>query len=123
MMVELYNKLDSLIADGEMDEAESLVYAAADALAADAAIMHSSGDYYGAVEMFRRIVELMRRYYVENCDFAKIKLSISEIYSFLGDAPAAKKELSEAIAIMKNELGEDHQSVIDALEKLRTLRD
>ena len=121
MMTELYEKLDQLLADGALDELESLVYEASDALASDAAAMHNSGDYHGAVENFRRIIELMRRYYDESDDFADIKLSISEIYSYLGDNDSAVKELSEAITIMTKKLGASHPSVKEAYAKLRLL--
>ena len=121
-MNEIYKKIDSLLAGGDFNEAERLIFTTAESLTSAANAMLNTSNYRDALETLRITAEMMRRYYDENIDFDELKLSVSEIYLLLENIPSAIHELTEAIAIMENRLGPVHQSVIDAKEKLNRMK-
>ena len=78
-MNEINSLLDSLISSGKLDEAEELLFNTTDKLADDAAGKCDNGDYPGALEIYRRIIELMQRYYGDSIDLSKIETDIKQI--------------------------------------------
>jgi hypothetical protein len=82
-MFEIYSKLDSLMADGEPEEAEMLLFAIADELTDIASAKCDDGDFQDALELYREILSLMQRYYGNNVDFGKLELSIKEIQKMI----------------------------------------
>ena len=121
-MNEIEENLNSLLAQGRTDEAEALLFSAAESLTSGAGALLDSGDYHGAVDVISHAIELMRRHYTANMDFAELKISLSDIYMLLSSTPPAIRELSEAVSIMEHELGPDHQSVKDAQTKLLRMK-
>ena len=115
-------KINSLLALGELHEAESLLFKTAETMTSGASELLESGDHGGALNAFRNVIELMRVYYNDSIDFAELKLSVSEICVLQEDFPSAISELSEAVTIMENILGHEHRSVKDAQSKLLRMR-
>ena len=121
---------------GELDAADMLISEAleiydgmtepnihhAAALATKAAIICRKGDHHGSLDGFRRALELTRRFFGENIEFAICRRNISEVNELLGDIPSAIAELSDAVRIMENIRGSRHTSVLDARKKLDQLR-
>ena len=121
---------------GELDAADQLIAEAlaiydgmtepdvhhAAALTTKAVISCRAGYHYGALDGFRRALELTRQFFGENIEFAACKRNISDVYELLGDIPSAVMELTDAARILESILGPDHPSFKEALNKLEILR-
>ena len=106
------------IYDG-MDEPD--VHHAA-ALTTNAVISHRNGDLSGALDGFRRALDLTKRFFGENVEYAICKRNIADVCELIGDIPAAILELSDSIRVMEVILEERHPSLIDARNMLERLR-
>ena len=78
-MFEINSNLDSMLANGEQEEAETLLFEALDELTDGASVDCNLGDYHSAVEKYRHIINLMQRYYGDSVDLKKIEQNIAEI--------------------------------------------
>ena len=78
-MIEAIENINNLLESGDLDEAESLLFAILDELTDEAGFDCDSGDYHSAVEKYRDIISLMQRYYGDSIDLNKIQQSIAEI--------------------------------------------
>ena len=92
------------------------------ALATKAALMCRSGDYDSSLLGFRRSLELTRKFFGENIEFAICKRNISEVCQLLGDISSAVEELTDSLRITKKLLGDDHPSVVALQERLGKLQ-
>ena len=92
------------------------------ALTTKAVIQCRAGDYRNALEGFRRALELTKRFFGENLEYAICKRNIADVCQLIGDIPAAVSELSDAVRVMEGILDERHPSLVDAKEKLERLR-
>jgi len=101
--------------------AETNVHHAA-ALTTKGVIQCRAGNYRGALDGFLLALELTRRFFGENIEFAICRRNIADVHELLGDIPSAIAELSDAVRIMGNIFGEEHNSVKDARGKLERLR-
>ena len=113
----------SLIAESlEMYDAmpEPNVHHAA-ALTTNAVLQYRSGKHREALEGFKRALDLTRRFFGENIEFASCRRNISDVYELLDDAPSAMAELADAVRIYERLLGSDHPSTRNAREKLEQL--
>ena len=120
---------------GELDAADRLISEAleifdnmaepdvhhAAALTTKAVLMYRKGNYRGSLEGFRRALDLTKRFFGENIEFAICKRNISDVCELLGDIPSAIAELSDAIRIMERIRGPEHDSVLDAKKKLERI--
>ena len=120
-----------------IDEAESFISQAlaiydampetdvhhAAALTANAVIKYRKGDYRGALDGFRRSLELTRRFFGENIEYASCKRNIADVGELLGDIDLAVSEQADAVRIMERILGADNASVQSAYIKLERLRE
>jgi tetratricopeptide (TPR) repeat protein len=105
----------------EAPEYATVLLNLADTLTARAARHCRDGDYHGALGGFRQALELTRRAFGENIDFANCKRNISDICELLGHIPLAITELSDAARILEGILGSDHPTVHEARDKLEQL--
>ena len=94
-------------------------YAAA--LTTNAVLMSRQGNHKEALDGFKHALELTRRFFGENIEFAFCRRNISEVCELLGDIPSAIDELRDAIRIMDKLLGMDHPSVRSSRAKLEQL--
>ena len=78
-MFKAFSEIDTLMTNGELEEAEALLYSTADELTIEATTKCEMGDFRGALEIYRRIIKLMQRYYGDSVDFSRLELNISEI--------------------------------------------
>ena len=95
------------------------------ALTTKSVILCRNGDYTGALDGFRRALELTRRFFGENIEYAACKRNIADVCETLGDLQAATEELTDAVRIMEKIQGPDHpatQTTKKALEKLHEKR-
>jgi len=100
--------------------AVALNYAAAVTVKAGA--MFRTGSHFEALEEFRRALDLALGFFGENIEYARCKISISEVYALLGELPSAITEMSDAVRIMERILGEDDRSVAEARIRLEELK-
>ena len=121
---------------GETDTADKLISEAleiyggmtepdahyAAALTTKAVLMCRKGDYRGSLDGFRRALELTRRFFGENIEFAICRRNISMVYELSGDIASAITELYDAIRVMEAIHGAEHASLSDARKKLDQLR-
>ena len=91
------------------------------ALTTKAVLMCRNNDYIGALAYFRRAMDLTKRFFGENIEFAICRRNISEIHERLGDIPSAVEELTDSLRVMERILGNDHASVKSAQAKLAEL--
>ena len=78
-MIEIIENVDNLLENGDLAEAEELLFTVLDELTDEAGLDCDNGDYHGAVEKYRDIISLMQRYYGDSIDLDKIQQSIAEI--------------------------------------------
>ena len=101
---------------------ESDVHHAA-ALTTRAALMSRRGEHQDALGDFRRALELTKRFFGENIEYAICRCNIAEVCELLGDTPSAIAELSDAARIMDKLLGPDHPSIKNVRAKLERLNE
>ena len=91
------------------------------ALTTKAVIMCRKGSHRESLIDFQRALELTKRFFGENIEFAVCRRNISEVFELLGDIPSAIVELSDAVRIMNKLLGPEHASVRSAHKRLDLL--
>jgi len=91
------------------------------ALTTKAVVQCRSGDHRGALDGFRKALELTRRFFGENIEYAICRRNIADVFEIIGDLPSAAAELADAVRILTGILGGQHQSVINARGKLEQL--
>ena len=82
-MLESISEIDILIENGDLAEAENLLFTTLDELTDEASHDCDSGDYHSAVEKYRCIINLMQRYYGDSIDLNKIEQNIVEIQKLI----------------------------------------
>ena len=92
------------------------------ALTTKAVLMCREGNHRESLDSFRRALELTRKFFGENIEFAICRRNISEVYELLGETPTAIAELTDALRIMKRILGPNHETVIKTQKKLEQLQ-
>ena len=92
------------------------------ALATKAALLCRYGEYHEALEGFRRALELTRRFFGENIEYAICKRNIADVFELLGDKAAAISELTDAARIFERIHGADSGAARDARGRLERLR-
>ena len=120
---------------GQLDTADELIAEAlgmfeampepdvhhAAALTTKAVLMCRKGNHRESLSDFRRALELTKRFFGENIEFAVCRRNISEVFELLGDVSSAIAELSDAVRIMDKLLGPEHASVLSARNRLDKL--
>ena len=120
---------------GQLDTADELIAEAlgifdampepdvhhAAALTTKAVLMCRKGNHLESLSDFQRALELTKRFFGENIEFAVCKRNISEVFELLGDVSSAITELSDAVRIMDKLLGSEHASVLSARNRLNQL--
>jgi len=92
------------------------------ALTTKAVVRFRSGDISGALEGFKQGLELTRRFFGENIEFAVCRRNIADVYERLGKIPEAIEELNDADRVASGILGDAHPMVVNLREKLALLR-
>ena len=92
------------------------------ALTTKAVISYQSGDVQGALDGFKRGLELTRRFFGENIEYAICRRNIADVYERLGNISQAIEELSDAERVAYDILGEAHAMVKDIRAKLKQLK-
>ena len=77
------SNLDKLLNNGNIEEAEALLFSTLDELADEAGADCDVGDYHSAIEKYRSIINLMQRYYGDNIDLKRIEHNIAEIQKLI----------------------------------------
>ena len=93
------------------------------ALTAKAVIMSRKGNHRGALNEFRLALELTKKFFGENHEYAICKRNISDICELLGDIPSAIAELSDALRISEKIHGPDDAAVKELKTKLKHLNE
>jgi tetratricopeptide (TPR) repeat protein len=88
------------------------------ALTTKAVLLCRKHDFQYALVCFRRSLELTKRFFGENIEYAICKRNISEVCELLGETPAAISELSDSIRIMEKIRVPEHESVTNARSRL-----
>ena len=78
-MSDNFSSIDNMLENGELEEAEALLFATLDELTDEAIYDCDSGDYHNAVKKYRYIINLMQRYYGDSIDLDRIEQNIAEI--------------------------------------------
>ena len=73
------------------------------ALTTKAVILCRSGQYRDALEGFAKSLELTRRFFGENIEYAICKRNMADVYELLGDGEAARNARKEAAAIIEKQ--------------------
>jgi hypothetical protein len=78
-----YEKIDTLLVEGRLDEAEALLSDTAEELISDAVLLCEIGDFLGALEIFRYVSRVMQHYYNESDDITHLMSSIAALSELL----------------------------------------